>query len=231
MFTFWRPVFTFWVMTVLIACVSYTLPPSPIPSESLYSQKDCTEVVDDKPKLFPFRGTGETVIAWIQDQYDVTQTQIKGGPSANGRGYYYYWRVNTRKYAVTRRIDAQESAMVRMRWENFPPTLADILRCLGEPPLYRAYHFSNPETTWTYLELWYPQQGIMVTVYNTDKVATLRIDYPIAYVSYVQPGSPEELIPRLFRDVARGTQRYFEILRGLRSWPGDITKITIDEKG
>jgi len=71
----------------------------------------------------------------------------------------------------------------------------------------------------------------MVTAFVTHKTSGMTTDQVVAYVSYVRPGQPEDLIPRFFLGVVPGEDRYVEILQGLKPWPGDITKITIDERG
>ena len=59
----------------------------------------------------------------------------------------------------------------------------------------------------------------------------MTADQVIAYISYVQPGTPEELVTRFTEGIAPGSVRYAEILQGLKPWPGDIAKINIDERG
>lgn len=219
------------VAMLLTSCVPLSTPPQTVLPVATQPQWDCPEVIDARLATFPFGGIGDAVTTWIQDQYGVTVTEIKGGLSANGTGYYQYWWVGQQRYDVTWRIDAKESAVVRVRWESHAPTLADTLRCLGDPPLYRSHYALNPEAIWTYLDLWYPERGIMVTAFVTHKTSGMTTDQVVAYVSYVRPGQPEDLIPRFFLGVVPGEDRYVEILQGLKPWPGDITKITIDERG
>jgi len=191
----------------------------------------CSEIVDKRIESFPFNATREEALTWVEEHYDITPAEIHGGLSANGTGYYYYWKVDAKRYDLTGDINAAEPPVVGLIWENKPPSVNDILYCLGHPALYRSYYAVLPEAIWTYLELWYPERGIMVTIYITDKVSSINNGIPIAYVSYVKPGSLEKLLPRIFRDIAPGSERYFQILHNLRPWPDDITKITIDETG
>ncbi|OIO96550.1 MAG: hypothetical protein AUK03_03790 [Anaerolineae bacterium CG2_30_64_16] len=88
-----------------------------------------------------------------------------------------------------------------------------------------------PEAIWTYLELWYPERGLMVTAHITRKASGMTVNQAIAAIIYVQPGPPEDLITRFSWTTTRGSDRYVERLQGLKPWPDDITKITIDERG
>lgn len=169
---------------------------------------------------------------WIRDQYDLTIEDIRSDLSADGAQFMLEWnRPKQRTYDVTLWNDARESAVVWERWSEQAPTLADALRCLGDPPLYRAHLAPTPAGDWTYLDLWYPERGIMVTAYVTRKVSEMNLTQAIKYIAYVQPGPPEDLITRFFWAITRDDDRYVEILKGLKPWPGDITKITIDERG
>ena len=197
----------------------------------MYPPLDCAEVSDAKLVTFPFDQSAAVASIWIQHEYGLTTKEIEGNPSADGTQDTLYWRVEQRRYEVTLWSDARESALIRVEWPDRAPTLADTLRCLGDPSLYRAYYSWNPEAVWTYLELWYPERGLMVTAYMTRKASGFPDNEIVDRTSYVQPGKPEELIPRFFLAVVPGSDRYTQILHGLKPWPGSIEDVTIDERG
>lgn len=220
------------VVMLFASCVDIAQPSERTPLPTSQAQWDCEDVVDEKLKAFPFQIPGDTVIVWIQDQYRIELTDIHGGPSGDdGKGEYRYWWVGQRRYDVTRRLDARDSALVQVRWDKQAPSLAVTLRCLGAPPLYRAYLSPTEAGSWTVLELWYPERGIMVMASVTHKTSEMTTDQAVAHIAYVQPGSPEELITRFFVSTTRGSDRYMERLKGLKPWPGDISQVAIDEGG
>lgn len=216
---------------LLTSCVPLATPPEPTPFAATQAQEECTEIIEEKLKAFPFLASTDAALIWIQDQYEIELSPIQGGPSADGSGDYRYWWVGQRRFDITLWVDARDSAVIRVRWDGKAPSLAIALRCLGAPPLYRAYLSPTPAGAWTYLELWYPERGIMVTAFVPRRVSGMTIDQAMASIAYVQPGSSEDLIARFFPSTTRDSDRYVERLKGLRPWPGDITKITIDERG
>lgn len=201
----------------------FNVPKHPLP--------DCAEVTEPKLSAFPFDQSAAAAATWIQYEYGLTAKEIEGNPSADGTQDTLRWRVEQRRYTVTLWSDVRESALIWVEWPDRALTLADTLRCLGDPSLYRAYYSWNPEAVWTYLELWYPERGLMVTAYATRKISGFPDNEVVNRTSYVQPGQPEELIPRFFLALAPGSDRYTQILHGLKLWPGSIEDITIDDRG
>ena len=197
----------------------------------VYPPLDCAEVSDAKLATFPFDQSAAVASVWIQYEYSLTTKEIEDGLSADGTQHSLYWRVQQQSYDVTVWSDARESALIRVRRSDRAPTLADVLRCLGDPSLYRAYYVWYPEAVGTALELWYPEQGLMLTAHVTRRASGFRDHQIVEGTSYVQAGQPEEIIPRLFLAVAPGSDRYIQILHGLKPWPGSIEDVTIDDRG
>ncbi len=216
---------------LLMSCVPPMTLPEPTSSVPVQTPWNCAEAVDPKLEAFPFRASEDVVSNWVQEQLGMKLTAIQGGLSADGSGYYQYGWVGQRRYEVSQWVDARDSALVKINWKGPTPTLADVLHCLGEPSLYRAYLAPTPGGSWTYLELWYPKRGLMVTTYITRKATSMTAEQAVAYISYVQPGTPGELIPRFTGGISPGSERYTQIQQGLRPWPGDVSIIIIDERG
>lgn len=217
----------------LQSCVPLASPVVPFPSVTPRGQWICTEVIDARLTQFPYRAIINTDMAsaWVQQQYGAMVTDLQGWFSADGTKYYQYWQIGSRRYDVTGWTDGRESAAARVKLEETGPTLADVQHCLGVPSLYRAYYPLLPDGLWTYIEFWYPKQGIVIEAYITSKVSHITMQQPVKYITYVEPGTSEELISRFTRGIALGTERYAQILGGLKPWPGDISQITIDERG
>lgn len=191
----------------------------------------CDAVDDKRLVTFPFTGTADTALAWIQDEYGLTAEDIKHDLSADRAQVLIKWKpLPNRENDALVWVDGRESASVSVTWQDQAPTLADALRCLGDPPLYRAYYAQYPEAIWTYLELWYPERGFMVTAHVPRKIVGFTNDQAIGNVSYVRPGPPEDLATRFFWAVDRGSEHYTQILRSTKLWPSDIRKITIDQR-
>lgn len=207
--------------TLLFACTNNLGQPPPI----------CDEVGDERLITFPFSGTADTALAWIEDQFGLTIKDVGDDLSADRAQRLIKWKsLQNRDYSAILWLDARESASVSMVWQDQPPTLSDILRCFGDPPLYNAFHSQHPEAIWTYLELWYPDRGIKVTLDAPRKISRFGNDQVISAISYVQSGPPEDLITRFSWAVERGSERYNQILQSLNPWPGDIKQIVIDER-
>lgn len=192
----------------------------------------CDAVDDKRLVTFPFTGTADTALLWIQDAYGLTAADIKHDLSADRAQTLIKWKpLPNRENDALVWVDARESASVSVTWQDQAPTLADALRCLGDPPFYRAYYAQYPEAIWTYLELWYPERGFMVSSYAPRKMLGFANNQAIGDVSYVRPGLPEDLVTRFFWSVDRGSQHYTQILGSMKPWPSDIKMITIDERG
>lgn len=229
-----RPCFELLLIITLLltACVPLTTPPDLPSSGPTQTMWGCSEVIDDKLKSFPFWAKADELRRWIIDEYQMTVEDVQFDLSADGAQSMLKWNwPENRNNNVTLWNDGRESALVWVVWKESAPTLADVLRCLGDPPLYRAYHAMAPEAMWTYLELWYPERGIMATAYIAHKTSSIKANQAVADISYVQPGLPEDLITRYFWTTETGSVRYKERLEGLKSWPGDISLLIIDERG
>ena len=193
---------------------------------------NCEEVSAERFATFPFVGAPSAVMLWVQNESGLDAKDIRSDISNDGAQSMLKWeQPPNRVYGVTLWNDARESALAWMKWLNRAPALADALYCLGDPPLYRAYYVWNPEAVGTALELWYPERGLMVTAYVTRKTSDFTGSLGLENTSYVEPGQPEDLITRFFWAVALDSDRYTQILHGLKPWPGSIEDVTIDDRG
>lgn len=225
---------TCFLLTVLLtaSCV-----PLPTPSGSALATRqepwDCTEVIDTRLESFPFDADVETARGWVQTRYMLNAADVQFDLSADGAQSMLHWRAQPVEaiYGAVFWNDARESARISVNWYGQAPSLADVLRCLGDPSFYRAFLAPTPGGDWTCLELWYPERGIIATTYVTRKVFVMTTNQPVRGIVYVRPGLPDDLIIRTTWSITRDSDRYVEILKGLKPWPGDITKITIDERG
>lgn len=210
----------------MLLCVAIAL--NACTAETIQTKPKCDEVDDVRLGVFPFAGTTEGVLTWIEEQYEFDAENIRYDLSADRAQTLIKWRpFENRVYSALIWNDSKESAAVTVQWETGAPTLADVLWCFGEPTFYNAFHAQFAEATWTYLELWYPEQGVKVTTHVPRKTHGFSGTQPITDIIYAQPGQPPDLIQRFFWAVDRKSERYIGILQGLRPWPGDITKITI----
>jgi len=212
----------------MLLCVAIAL--SACTAETIQTKPQCDEVGDVRLGAFPFAGTTEGVLTWIGDQYELEAGSIRHDLTADRAQTLIKWRPSeNRVYSVLIWNDSKESAAVTVQWETGVPTLTDVLWCFGEPTLYNAFHAQFAEATWTYLELWYPERGVKVTAHEPRKTLGFSGTQAITHIVYVQPGQPRDLIQRFFWAVDRKSERYVGILQGLKPWPGDIAKITIDK--
>ncbi len=216
---------------LLTSCVEVMPRSESTPSAVVETPWSCTEVVDLRLEAFPFRASEEAVSTWVQQEIGVQSTAIQGGPSAFGNGYVKYWRVGQRWYEVSQWSDGRDSVLVKTGWDGSAPSLAEALRCFGQPSLYRAYLAMTPGGYWTCLDLWYPERGLLVSSCVTRKATRITPEQAVADISYVQPGTLSELIPRFTAGISPGSERYTQIERSLKPWPGDISRIAIDDRG
>jgi hypothetical protein len=208
---------------LLLSCIRST--PGP--------QLDCALVVDPKFTTFSFDQVSvQGIQAWIQNQYGVSEkdtriTHRSPDPRIVYWEWQFDWHVGNVDYGVTFYREGQSDTTLFARWRSGAPTIGDALRCLGEPSLYRAYWDKHPEAVWTQLELWYPDRGLLVRSLVEHKTAGFDEMAKLSGVTYVRPGSTQEIIPR-FWAVQPARPPYERILNSLRVWPGDIKDVEVD---
>lgn len=204
---------------ILLACMS----------KSQQKYLNCQRIGDERLIDFPFLEPANTARIWIADQYGLSLDDLRSDFSEDRSQMLIRWSpTQDQTYSALLWNELRESASISITWHNQAPTLADTVQCLGDPPLYRAFQARHPEAIWTYLELWYPERGLLVSVSIPRKARSVSGSQPVVYVMYVLPGPVEDLVSRFFWPIDRGSERYFQILSSLKPWPGDIKQITVD---
>lgn len=113
------------------------------------------------------------------------------------------------------------------------PTLSQAIACIGAPEYYIAFYEQAPEAVATYLDLLYPEKGIVVR-YESPFTSSARPDpldefHPfmrIEQVVVVAPGTPEQMVPAVYSagNVA-GSHADNSCLS--KPWPGSIKALEI----
>lgn len=193
---------------------------------------DCAEVVDDRLQSFPFDTNAPTARSWIRDHFELSAEGVNLELSADGTESMLRWEQSEgRIYRATILNTSHTTRSLFVSWSQLTaPTLSDLLRCLENPPLYRAYYAPTPDGDWTYLELWYAERGIVAEAFVTNKVSGMSLDVPLKHVIYSRPGPAEKLVTRFYRAEDCQPLHGQTSFGCLRPWPGDISRISIDAR-
>ena len=120
---------------------------------------------------------------------------------------------------------------VKILWSP-PATLAQVIRCLGDPDYYNAHYGPSHHEAHFELVLWYSDEGIFVTQDHLTislNRTPLRPAQQIAGFHLVEPNRPELTLPSLLPSMSGGDrdnpgiQAY--VLCLLREWPGWIEAV------
>ena len=120
---------------------------------------------------------------------------------------------------------------VEILWSP-PATLAQVIRCLGDPDYYNAHYGSRPHEAPFELVLWYSDEGIFVAhdyLTISSSRTPLKPAQKIDGFHLVEPNRPELTLPGLLPSMIDGDrdnpgiQAY--VLCLLREWPGSIEAV------
>lgn len=160
---------------------------------------------------FPFSQlTWQEAVQWVQKTYDVQpRTYLAADEVTN----YLKWEQGTRRYTVMVATDELIDG-VAVSHEQNPPIVQEVLTCFGEPGFYEAFYDPTPDgPTYTTLQLWYPERGLVFYGSVPSPLAAVDRRMPMRLVTYFEPNS----------------QVNNEALMSWKLWPGDVEKVVIDE--
>jgi len=224
---------------VLLVVVALSSSCIPLAEPSLTVSPDhpvaCEDVVDVRIHSFPFTAASKpAILAWIQDQYGLAEKDISIShrpPTAELPDYWEWemgWRFADRDYRIAFLVSGRPDVVVTVQWQSEAPTLGDVLRCLGQPSAYHAYYQSYPEAVWTTLDVLYPEKGLEFHGFIQSKVSYIDERVRMRLATYAEPGSQENFVAHVYMQEP-GTEANAKSLSAFRPWPGDISKVMIDQ--
>lgn len=208
------------ILTV-VAC-AYLGEPQTYNPEALREAVGCTQIVEDSLLDFPIKHMTLTkTVDWVKGTYMVEPRE-----DAGRLGTFVRWTWAGRDY-TSDLIDGFVRG-VAVRWQHNPPIAQEILDCIGEPAYYQAYRDPTPTGPDTVFALWYPAYGLRF--YGSVPAVLTGIDrrVPLQVVTYVEPGSLQETVDRVFifepgDDVAPN------VITSIKPWPGSLDQIVIGD--
>ncbi len=198
------------VALIAVSC-AYLSPVPTFDPDAPRQPLECSQIMEDALLGFPFNQLmWQEAVQWVQEAYDV---QPRVDLAADEVTHYLRWDQGTRRYTIMVTADELIDG-VAVSHEQNPPIVQEVLTCFGEPGYYEAFYDPTPGPTYTTLRLWYPERGL--AFYGSVPSPLPAIDHrmPMRLVTYVEPNS--------------GANN--EALRSWKPWPGDLERITIDDR-
>lgn len=181
------------------------------------SVPDCNLIYDSELSELLKAGTNEIYfVDWIQKNRKVEAEAIEV------TSYSISWQQSdVRYYAETKNGNLLN---VQARWLQNAPSGAELINCIGNPELYRAYHQQGPEAMITVANFWYGQEGIIYeailfpTLFQRAPIPVYE-ETPFKYVFYYGVSSTRALFQKQYGDLSNRDQRQIrELLRNWVSW-------------
>ena len=120
---------------------------------------------------------------------------------------------------------------IEVEWGYHPPSLSQVIDCLGPPEFYIAQYLPEPEAVRASLELIYQDRG-MVVRYDSPFTSIFRPEPPSEFHPYLRineltvtaPGTPEQIVIDIYQIVDLDSDRAV-VLCQIRPWPGSFEAI------
>lgn len=113
---------------------------------------------------------------------------------------------------------------------NPPPTLLQVLECLGPPAYHEATLYSGIESHFLTVTLWYTERGIVadgLTFPALQHPPTIDAHFRIGMFTFVAPGELEEMILNAgYAFVTADFPNYANCI--LKPWPGSIETVEVE---
>jgi len=164
---------------------------------------------------------------WIRETYQLSSESIEVITAKSGQTNTFSWKKDAIWYTAV--LEKSVLVDVVLLNEGRAMSADHTIACLGAPERYRALYERIVEGTQLSLDMLFPAQGILAAGAQFPRSMpkqppAINGDFPIRDFRFVQPGSAEEVLRRVFytNDV------YESALREYRSWPGNWQDIVIE---
>ena len=189
----------------------------------------CTNFLESRWREFRFGVDSPDDVAltasrqWGVDKEQLTPYEMTHGLSRFG------WSDNNREIFYTALFRKKQLQKFEVRFDP-PPTLAQVLGCLGPPEYYASYEETDIEKFGFDLSLWYLEKGIVVQHVSFYSLVSPTADLPAQRMEnlfVVAPGTLEQMVPNVY------TMGFLPSVQAwglciLRPWPGLIEAIEIE---
>ena len=184
----------------------------------------CSDIVDERLLGNPAAELGfEEGVQWVHDTFSTEPTIEDYGIRDDYYQYMLRWQQNDLEYTMGYRQDYWDGFAVR--WQQHPPTIQDIFRCVGEPAYYEAFYDQFPEALYSTLWLFYPERGLGFYHSGPKRLSRFSETTPMELILYFEPGQLEEVVDRVFI----GAESSENSKTSFNPWPGSLEEIVIDE--
>jgi hypothetical protein len=194
---------------------------------------DCSTILESSfrdriGKKIDLNSTVET----IKRVYGLTTEEIGIDKYEEQQSWVVKWTSNGVRHNLSTHDDVLTWANVV--FDSNQVTAGNIINCIGSDPDYyfAAYGPNYPATDLRYsLQLLYPSHGVRVSTYGSvasaTKLPSLNPDIGVSQVVFVEPGSLEEVYPRVYHGLNLSDLPSVILPR---PWPGDWKGIAFTEE-
>ncbi len=210
-----------WAILIVLSIATACSPPVSPPKITVRS---CDWLIEsDLQALHYGEMATEDGIAWLQDQYGITEVQLEDAYPEGAKRFR--WLAHGKEYLAIFFHD--RLVRVDVFWNEPLPTGDNVLDCFGQPAFYTATFGQDIEARVLKLGIWYPEQGMnVVTSLYTDSETPPAVDGDIGFrgMSLSKPGNTmEELLDNMvYTDLQQST-----VLSSLQTWPNSWEVIEI----
>lgn len=178
----------------------------------------CSDIVDPKILVFPWEDIMmDGLHAWVITNYPDAVIQDK---QISQDFVQIGWMIGEERYNV------YFEDRVRLFYPvlSSRPSIADLLRCYGEPTYYNMEYVPAPEAAAIRFEIWYPNRGLR---FVSEEYSSWRLKTTfdkrtrVHTVDILPPGTMEEMLQSwtLHNEIVD------RVLAGIQPWPEDFEVI------
>lgn len=192
----------------------------------------CSDAVELTLYAIPFDElSASNLVQWVQDTYKLDSSDVVTNEYVKG-GQNLVWRDQSNLYNA--HLPLNDLLRLDVYWQRAQPSAQVIMdpNCLNEPDLYRASYAQDVEAKLFTLELWYLDEGMVITHHSfsqNEQPPAVGGKLPMSSVSVLRVQGAAEMVEDMF-----GVETGFtdedrqQILQELKPWPGawDLLEIT-----
>jgi hypothetical protein len=187
---------------------------------------NCRQIFEEPLRSLAFDElNSDTLPGWVADSYGLDASAVSVFDSVSDPDLTMTWSHEGKSYEAA--LPNGELLEVWMWWDASRPTGQEILECFGEPEYYLARDHVA-ETEELLLELWYPDQGLLINaaLFGNEAIQPpLHENIKMTSVVVVRPGAIHDVVDDLY--YSRSEEDRAQILESLKPWPQSWEEIEV----
>jgi len=159
---------------------------------------NCATITEDlKFARSQLSNSPDTVLKNVIEYYKLDATLSEGW---SGRAIY--WEQNGNEYAAVLAMNPEKIQRIEVRWNETGPLGSTVLNCLNSPQFYRARIEQEAEAAGVYFELWYINEGMIISRSGFTSADASLSQRPIPSMYFTKAIIVDSNDPDIMQDLA-----------------------------